>query len=83
MRPMYQTQQYRSDDTGHFVAGVIAFLVVVAIVFGFVVLLTKYAQKQAAVTGEQTTDPLDIIKLRYAKGEITKDEFEQLKKDLK
>ena len=31
--------------------------------------------------GENMT-PLDIAKARYAKGEITKEQFEQLKKDL-
>lgn len=83
MRPIYQTQQYRGDDTGHFIAGVLLFLFVVAVVFGFVVLLTKYAHKQANITANKLTDPQDIIKTRYAKGEITKEEFEQLRKDLK
>ena len=29
------------------------------------------------------SDPIAIAKERYARGEITKDEFEQMKKDLK
>ena len=30
----------------------------------------------------QTESPIDIVKKRYAKGEITKEQFDQMKKDL-
>ncbi len=51
------------------------------ILIGIVVVVLRL-QKNHEVGTSQKTNPLDIAKERYAKGEIKKDEFEQLKKDL-
>ena len=44
------------------------------------ILSFRWFTKHNASTTKQ--DPLDIAKERYAKGEITKEQFEQIKKDL-
>jgi len=51
-----------------------------------VVLLIRWAVRSGGRGGEdreRTRDPLTILKERYAKGEITREEFERIKADLK
>jgi len=48
-----------------------------------VVVLRLLREHNHHVDDVQKPDPLDIVKERYAKGEITKEQFEQFKKDLK
>lgn len=54
------------------------FLVLIGFVIYFIVQGTK-AKSPESPAGET---PLDIIKKRYARGEITKEEFDDVKKDL-
>jgi len=43
-------------------------------------LLKKQGESRAVEVSRET--PLDILKRRYAKGEITREQFEEMKKDL-
>jgi putative membrane protein len=52
------------------------------IIFGLVVLISKFSHYMSSKTLPPIETPLDIAKSRYARGDITKDEFSQLKKDL-
>lgn len=48
-----------------------------------VVLLIKWLVEQGKTTGnEQQMSAMEVLKTRYAKGEITADEFEAMKKRL-
>lgn len=51
------------------------------IIFVVVILLILGKRGKSCCSGGSDT-PLDILKKRYAKGEITKEEFEERKRDL-
>ncbi len=52
------------------------------IVLGLVVYFVVQAQKTKGRTAAQGESALDILKKRYAKGEISKEDYERMKKDL-
>ena len=56
----------------------IIFLIVIVLLIYFIV----QAQKTKGQTPTQNESSLDILKRRYAKGEIAREEYERMKKDL-
>ena len=56
----------------------ILFLVVIGILLYFVI----QTAKTKGVRGVPEETPLDILKKRYAKGELTKEEFDRMKREL-
>jgi len=54
------------------------------IIIGIAVyLIVKLANRSCSGSGNQSNEtPLDILKKRYARGDISKEEFETKKKDL-
>jgi putative membrane protein len=74
------------DGMGMMVWGVFSFLLGLLLIFLFVVIVVAavkwlWGQKSPFVMpgGENA---LDILKKRYAKGEISKEEFEKVKRDI-
>ncbi|MFA5110671.1 MAG: SHOCT domain-containing protein [Desulfobaccales bacterium] len=60
----------------------IVWIVIIALCLYFI--FGRHRAKQPWVSGHgfEGDTALDILKKRYAKGEITKDEFEQMKRDI-
>lgn len=68
-------------DWGHMhygFGGVLTWLLVAAVVAVVIFLIVKGSK----AGGESEETPLEILKKRYAKGEISKQEFEKIKKDI-
>jgi len=56
--------------------------IIFLIVIGFLIYFMIQAQKTKGQSPAQNESPLDILKRRYAKGEVSKEEYERMKKDL-
>ena len=74
------------DGMGMIVWGLITFLLVLLVFFLFV-LAVAYAVHRIWGQGSERTSggedsALDILKKRYVKGEIGKDEFERIKREI-
>ena len=64
---------------GMWFGGVMMFIFWVGLIALIVWGITRLMRRNGSTT---THTPLDIAKQRYARGEINKEEFEQIKKDL-
>ena len=60
---------------------IIIWIVILGLIVWGIVALTRRAGSRS--DADRKEDPLEVAKKRYAKGEISKNEFEQIKKDLK
>ncbi|MHB8989821.1 MAG: SHOCT domain-containing protein [Desulfobulbia bacterium] len=62
------------------IGGVVMMLVFWALLVAGIVVLVGWLRRKDFPAQRET--PLDILKKRYAQGEIGKDEFDRMKKDL-
>jgi putative membrane protein len=72
----------RANDHDNWIHAVLTLLIVLIIAGVAIYLIRAFAQTSGN-TATEVRDPLDIARERYAKGEITKEELADIKKELK
>jgi putative membrane protein len=67
---------------GYFFGGwmVIGWIAIIGLIVWGVIAVTRHSARSS--TPVEKRSPLDIARERYARGEITREEFERIKKDL-
>ena len=73
---------FMGDGNGIWLFGWFIMLLCALGLAGFIYLIIWLAGKQGKGSSKDKADPMDIVKERYPRGEITKEEFEKIKKDL-
>lgn len=66
----------------HYGYGGMFMWIILLIVIGLIIYYAVQVRKTKGQTPTQNESPMDILKRRYAKGEIAKEEYERMKKDL-
>lgn len=66
----------------HWMSGCFMWLFWILIIVGAVFLINWVIRQSRFSKTEDSESPLEILKKRYAKGEIDKEKFEKMKKDL-
>ena len=69
---------FRPHGWGMGIGWIIAFILLIVLVW----IIVKAAKKSSDTGMPANKSPMDILKERYARGEIDKEEFEKRKKDL-
>lgn len=73
---------YDGSMMGWGLGGGLFMLVWWTVIIAGIVVLVRWAAGQTKEVQKHEKSPLDILKERYAKGEIKKEEFEEKKRDL-
>lgn len=85
MKSVVETEMMM-DGMGMMIWGVFSFLLGLLLIFLLIVAVVAavkwvWGQRTPFILGSRES-ALDILKKRYARGEITKEEFERIKKDI-